>query len=218
LLSRGITTTHHRHRNVAIKGAIAGRTRRQPMADEFLLVLQPEPARRGAACDNERFGLQPFLVVNLQTNVRIQRLEAGRFGIRKTGAEFFRLRVHVHDQLRAVDAVGEPGKILDHGGGGKLSTGLGAFEDERIQVGAGSINRRGQTGAATPDDDDLFHWGEFSKVPSTGQSATREEESKTVVADPTKIACLPERSRRIPLKLPSKITWRDPSLRTGVAF
>jgi len=96
-LSCGIAAAHHRYGNVPIKCAIAGRARCQPMPDEFLLVLQPEVARRGAACNDKRFGLQPFLVVNLQTNVRIQRLEPGRFCIGKAGAEFFCLRMHVQD-------------------------------------------------------------------------------------------------------------------------
>jgi hypothetical protein len=65
--------------------------------DQFLFVLQAEPARRGAAGDDERFGFEPFLVVDLQTNMRIHWLEPGGFGIGKSGAEFFGLRVHVHD-------------------------------------------------------------------------------------------------------------------------
>src|SRR5436305_3520607 len=75
--------------------------------------------------------------------------------------------------MRPVDAIREPGKIFDHGGGGKLSTGLGAFKYQRTQVGAGSINRRGQTGAAAPDNDYLFHWDKFSTGRTGGNSGER---------------------------------------------
>ena len=67
------------------------------MPDQFLFVLQSEPARRRAAGDDKRFGLEPFLIVDLQANVGIHRLEPGGFGIGKSGPEFFGLRVHVHD-------------------------------------------------------------------------------------------------------------------------
>ena len=89
--------------------------------------------------------------------MRIHWLEPGGFGIGKSGPKFLSLGVHVHDQLRTVDAVGEPGKIFYESGGGKLSARLRAFKYEWTEAGASGVNRCGQAGAAAPDDDYLFH-------------------------------------------------------------
>ena len=80
-----------------------------------------------------------------------------RFGVGKTGAEFFRLLVHVQNQLRTVDPFGKAGKILNHRRGRKLAARLPPFEHERAQVCAGGVNRRRRTGTTTPDNDHLLH-------------------------------------------------------------
>ena len=104
----------------------------------------------------KRLRLQPF-VIRLDPQGAIAHLEIGHFRVGKTGAEFLRLRVHVHDQLRAVDAFGKAGKILHQRGGGQLAAGLPAFEHERVQVRARGVNGGGQTGATAPDNDHFFH-------------------------------------------------------------
>ena len=84
-------------------------------------------------------------------------LQIRRFGVGKTGTEFFRLLVHVQNQLRAVDPFGKAGKILNHRRGRKLTARLPPFEHERAQVCAGRVNRRRQTGTTAPDNDHLLH-------------------------------------------------------------
>ena len=74
------------------------------MADQFLFVVQPEISGRGAAGDDQRLGLEPF-IIGLEPDMLVARLEIGHFGVGKTGAEFLGLSVHVQDQLRSVDAV-----------------------------------------------------------------------------------------------------------------
>ncbi len=93
----------------------------------------------------------------LQANVVACHLQICRFGIGKTGAEFFCLLVHVQDQLRAVDPFGKAGKILNHRRSRKLAARLSTFEHERAQVCAGGVNRRRQPGTTAPDNDHLFH-------------------------------------------------------------
>ena len=86
--------------------------------------------------------------------------EIGHFRIGKARAEFLRLLVHVHDQLRTVDAFREAGEIFDQRGRGKLTARLAAFEHEWIQVRAGGINRRRQSRATAADNDHFFHRAE----------------------------------------------------------
>ena len=64
----------------------------------------------------------------------LRAFEIRHFRVGKARAEFLGLFVHVHDQLRALDAFGKTGKILDQGRGGELSAWLAAFQNERAQV------------------------------------------------------------------------------------
>ena len=68
------------------------------------------------------------------------------------GAEARGLLLHVFDQLRALDAVGPAGKVLDQGGDGELSAGLMAFEDQGFEPGARGVDGGSQTGAAGAQD------------------------------------------------------------------
>ena len=77
----------------------------------------------------------------------------------EAGAEFLRLRHHHHHEVRALDAVGEAGEILDGGGGAELAARLGAGEDERTKIGAGSVDGSGVARAPRPDDDHILHAG-----------------------------------------------------------
>ena len=72
-------------------------------------------------------------------------------------AEFLRLFAHVLDELRPQNAVRETGEILNVRGERKLAAGLVAIENEGLQVRARSVNRGGEAGTATADDDDIVH-------------------------------------------------------------
>ena len=69
------------------------------------------------------------------------------------GAEAHGLLLHVLDELGALDAFGPAGKVLDQRGDGELAAGLVAFEDERLEVGAGGVDGGGEAGAAGAEDD-----------------------------------------------------------------
>ena len=77
-----------------VKSTVAGRTRRQTMADELLFAFQAQPARRSATGHDQRLRFEPFIVC-LDPDMFVLRVEIGDFGIRKARAEFFRLLVHV---------------------------------------------------------------------------------------------------------------------------
>ena len=102
------------------------------------------------------------LVVDFDSDVAIEAFKIRHLRIRKAGAEFFRLLVHVNNELRAFNAFWKAGKILHERRGGKLSAGLPSLEDERAQFCARSINRGGQSSATAPDNDHFFHRRESS--------------------------------------------------------
>ncbi len=63
------------------------------------------------------------------------------------------LLLHVLDQVGSLDALRPAGKVLHQRGDRELAAGLVAFEDERLQVGAGGVNSSGKAGAAGAQDD-----------------------------------------------------------------
>ena len=126
------------------------------MPFEPALLLEAEPLRRSAAGDNHRLGVH-WLAVDMETIVTVQRLECAHLCILEFGAEFFGLPMHVHDQLRAVDSLGETGKILHQSGARKLAAWFSTFQDEWIQICARGVNRSRQACATGADDDHLLH-------------------------------------------------------------
>ena len=56
------------------------------------------------------------------------------------GAEVFGLAAHVFHQLRTVDALRETGEVLHQARERKLPSGFVSGNDERFQIGAGSVD------------------------------------------------------------------------------
>ena len=121
------------------------------MADEGLFAGQAEPARAGAGGDDQR----------PRVNLAGRGFQLERMRVRSTefrcaswnvGAEPRGLLLHVFDQFRSLDAFGPAGKVLHQGGDRKLSAGLVAFQNQRLQTGARGVDRRGEAGAAGAED------------------------------------------------------------------
>jgi hypothetical protein len=70
-------------------------------------------------------------------------------------AEPFRLLAHVFDKLRAENALGKSGEVLDQRGQRQLSTRFVALDYERLQVSARGVKRGGVTGTSGSDDDNF---------------------------------------------------------------
>lgn len=138
------------------------------MADEFLFAGQAEVAWCGAGGDDEGFGLEGFCAGFQQKGAIAAALDRLNAGIGDTGAEFFRLGLHFHHQLRAHDAIGMTGEIFHFGGGRQLSARLGAGKEQGAEVGACGVDRCGVAGATGADDDDIFH--KFVKLKCAGVS------------------------------------------------
>ncbi len=71
------------------------------------------------------------------------------------GAEADGLLLHVLDELGALDALGPAGEVFDQRGDRELPAGLVAFEDERLEIGAGSVDGSGKAGAPGAEDDSV---------------------------------------------------------------
>ncbi len=133
------------------------------MADQFFFAREAEPARGGAAGDDQRLRFRPG-IVELYPQVALGGLEIRHRRVGETRAETLGLRLHGHDQFRPVDALREAGKILHQRGRRKLPARLVAFEHERGEIRARGVDGGGEPGAAGADDDDFFHRsGRWSK-------------------------------------------------------
>jgi hypothetical protein len=92
-------------------------------------------------------------------NGRWSRSTSTTSSVTNSGPEPLGLGAHVQDQLRAHDAVGEAGVVLDVGGQRQLPAGRTALDhaldQQRLEVGAGGVDGGGQPGGAGADDDDV---------------------------------------------------------------
>lgn len=122
------------------------------MADEGLLGGQAEPARGGAAGDDEGARVDGF-VAEVEGEGVLREVGGGEVAEAEIRAEAGRLLAHVLDELGALDAFGPAGKIFDESGDGKLAARLVALEDERFEIGSGAVDRSCEPGAAGAEDD-----------------------------------------------------------------
>ena len=126
------------------------------MADQFLFAVQSEISGRGAAGDDERPRLQPF-IIGFDPDMLVARIEIGHFRVGKPGAKFFGLSVHVQNQLGPIDSVRKTGIIFYERRRGKLPTRLPAFQHQRAEVRPRRVNRGSQSGATAPNNDHFLH-------------------------------------------------------------
>ena len=110
------------------------------MTNQFLFAIQSQISGRGATGDDQCVCVQPF-IIRLDPDKLVAGLEIGHFSIGKPGAKFFRLSVHVQNQLRSIDSIRKARIIFDERRRGKLPAGLSAFEHQRAEIGSRSVNR-----------------------------------------------------------------------------
>src|ERR1700733_14537158 len=78
-----------------------------------------------------------------------------KVGHAELGAEADGLLLHVLDEVGTLDALGPAGKVFDQRGDRELPAGFVAFEDERLEVGACSVDGGGKSGAPGAEDDSV---------------------------------------------------------------
>jgi hypothetical protein len=167
LLHRRVAAADHEERPVAEhrQGTVAHRARRDALLPELALAGAGDvvPLRGGAGGDDERARLALAVLRGVAERPAREVDLHDRLGV-DDRAEALRLRAHARDELGAVDALGEPGEVLDVGGGRELAAGRDAagheaLEQDRPEVGARGVDRGGVGGGAAPDDDDVVGHG-----------------------------------------------------------
>src|SRR5262245_47950598 len=155
LLDRGIAAADHQHVIAPIEEAIAGGASGYAIALEFLLGRQVEPARLGTGRNNHAVGEVVIAGIAIDSERAPAEIGSAHMVGNELGPDMLGLPLHLLHQPGALDDVGEAGIILDIGGDGELSAGLDALDQNRLQHGAGGIDRSRIAGSARTDDDEL---------------------------------------------------------------
>ena len=139
---------------VAEERAVAGGAVRDAAAVQRALGLEPELARARAGGDDH--GLRAVLVVADPDPERaLGEVDPRHVVGQELGAEALGLGAEVGHHLRAHDAVGVAGVVLDVARDHQLAAPVEALDHERLQVGARGVERGRVAGGAAADDDQL---------------------------------------------------------------
>jgi hypothetical protein len=132
--------------------AVAGGAGADAITDKGLLGGEIEPARTRSGGNDERAGANDLAADGEldRTFGEIDGVEVSHFEL---GPEADGLLLHVLDELGTLDAFRPAGEVFNQRGDGELAAGLVAFEDERLEVGAGGVDGGGQAGAPGAEDD-----------------------------------------------------------------
>src|SRR6266511_69143 len=164
LLHRRVAAADHRHLDAAEEEAVAGRAGGHAPPLVLLLGSDAEPLRRGAGRDDDGGrGDEPVFEPELQRPLR--EVDARHLARVEPRAEPLRLLLHPLHQLGAEDRLDEAGVVLDLARDGELPARLQPLHEERVQVGAGGVERGGVAGRAAPDDDEPLVLGHLTSVP-----------------------------------------------------
>jgi hypothetical protein len=88
------------------------------------------------------------------------------------------LLLHVLNEFGALNALGPAGKVFHQRGNGELAAGLVAFEDERLEIGACSVDGGGKSGATGTEDDSVSR-RVFGHIGSHSVNARRRKRMQT---------------------------------------
>ena len=140
LLERGVAAADDRDRLLAEEEAVTGGAGGDAVPEQPLLRREAEHAGGRAGGDDHRVAAV-LGAADPRTERRRREVDAVGVGGDELGAEALGLLPELHHQLRAQDAVGEPGEVLDVGGEHELPAGADALDDDRLQVGAARRRR-----------------------------------------------------------------------------
>ena len=173
LLDRGVATTDDRDVLVAEEEAVTRGAPRDATARQGVLVGQVELAVARAGGQDHRprgVGVGGGLDdLDLAGEVDLDHVVGDDLG-----AEALGLRAHLVHQGRAHDAVAEAGEVLDLGGvHQRAAGGHRTLEDQRLQAGAGGVDRGGVARGAGADDDHVAGLGHGRCTPRWGAGRRR---------------------------------------------
>ena len=143
--------------HIPVESSVASCTGSDTLASEHLLFAGDAEKAGGRSCRNDdRLGLVSF-VCRLEDFDITGKIHAFNPVTCKSGTETFCLAADLVHECVAVHPFREAREIFDLGGRRQLPAGLGALQDEWVQVGACSVDGGGESGAAGSEDDDVFH-------------------------------------------------------------
>ncbi len=153
-LHRGVAAADHDRILVLEECAVAGGACAHAVAHQALFRFDSEQLGGRAGRDDHRLGLD-HLVVDDQLERSLAEAHLGHRAAHEARAEARHLAPeHVH-HLGALDAVLEAGIVLDLGGDGELAAGFVPLDQQRTQIGARRVERRGQSGGTGAENYDL---------------------------------------------------------------
>ena len=154
LLERGVAAADDRDLAVLEEEPVARRAGRHAAAAQPRLAVEAEPQRRRAGGDDH--GLGAVLgAARPDAERALGEVDPIDVDVDHPRPEALGLGAHGGHQVGPLDAVLEARVVLDVAGEHQLAARRGAGEDDRLEVGAGRVDRGGQAGRARADDDDL---------------------------------------------------------------
>ncbi len=186
LLDRGIAPADHQHLLAAIEEAVAGGAGGNAVALEFLLGRQLQPTRLSAGRDDHAVCEVVVAGLAVEPERPLREIDLAHVVADELGPDMLGLLLHLLHQPGALDDVGEAGIVLDIGGDGELAAGLDALNQDRLQHGAGGIDRSRIARRPGTDDDqlgavDLAH---REQTPSCSFEAERVQQRRKPVFAP----------------------------------
>src|SRR6266404_3138337 len=155
LLDRGIAAADHQHVLAAIEEAVASGAGGNAVALEFLLGRQLQPTRLGAGRDDEAVCEVMVAGLALEPERPLGKIDLAHMIADELGPDVLGLLLHLLHQPGPLDDVCEAGVVLDIGRDGELAAGLDALDQDRLQHGAGGIDRGRIARRPGPDDEEL---------------------------------------------------------------
>ena len=157
LLHRGVAAADDHGRLVLVERGVAGRAVGHAAAAELLLAGHAELLVLGAHREDDRAGLVLLVVDPHRVRLALgARLDLGDVVGDEARAEALRLVAELLHHLRPHDPLGVAGVVLDVGRLLEQPAPEEALDDERVQVRAGGVERRGVARRTASDDDDLL--------------------------------------------------------------
>ncbi len=157
LLHGGIAPSHHRHRHILVKRAIAGGASGNPSSNQLLLGLDAQILGGGPRGHNQRGRLQNLAIVQHDLHGAPAEIHVHSQPRDKPCAKARRLLFHALHQLKPRNRLRKSGVILDVRGRRQLPAGLMALDHHGAEIGPRRIDRRRIARGATSQNHHFLH-------------------------------------------------------------
>jgi len=143
LLNSRVAPTHDSHTLISEKETIARGAGRDPMPQQLAFGFEPDQIRRSAGRDDQRISLARFIFYGEDERPSAQ-IHSRHIPVQELCAKPLRLLSHRTNQVRSQEPIRESRIVLHQRRQDQLPTGLGSFDQEGTQIGAGGVQGRRQ--------------------------------------------------------------------------